>query len=55
MEMPAKCSLRGRSDRLPKRYTAGFRKAVQLHGRLGADSWEASAVLDPDVKMHEWP
>ncbi len=27
---------------------------VQLHGRLGADSWEASGVLDPDVKVHEW-
>ncbi len=23
---------------------------VQLHGRLGADSWEASGVLDPDRK-----
>ncbi len=28
---------------------------VQLHGRLGADSWKASGVLDPDMKVHEWP
>ncbi len=26
---------------------------VQLHGRFGADSWETSGVLDPDVKVHE--
>ncbi len=28
---------------------------VQLHGRLGADSWKASGVLDPEMKVHEWP
>ncbi len=27
---------------------------VQLHGRLGTDSWEASGVLDPDMKVYEW-
>ncbi len=25
---------------------------VQLHGRLGADSWESSGVLGPDMKVH---